>query len=78
LNYEAGCNPINMSFVTGLGWKRQREIVDQYSANDRRVLPKTGVPISNFQEGFTWTWVYGGELTALCWPKKDPETKSYF
>ena len=68
LNYEAGGNPINMTFVTGMGWKRQREIVDQYSANDRRTLPKIGVPISNLQEGFTWTWVYGGELTALCFP----------
>jgi len=77
LNYEAGANPINMTFVTGLGWKRQREIVDQYSANDRRVLPKIGNPISNLQEGFTWTWVYGGELTALCSPPDGAQTAPY-
>jgi hypothetical protein len=77
LNYEAGCNPVNVSYVTGLGWKRQREIVDQYSANDRRTLPKIGVPISNLQEGFTWTWVYGGELTALCYPHDGAETAPY-
>ncbi len=77
LNYEAGCNPVNMTYVTGLGWKRQREIVDQYSANDRRTLPKTGIPISNLQEGFTWTWVYSGELTALCSPPDGAQTAPY-
>ena len=33
LNYEAGCNPVNVSYLTGLGWKRPREIVDQYAQN---------------------------------------------
>jgi len=56
-----------MTYVTGLGWKRQRLIVDQYSANDRGSA-KDGVPVSNIQEGFTWTWVYGGELSTLCFP----------
>ncbi len=51
LNYEAGCNPVNVSYITGLGWKRQREVVDQYSENDWHTLPKDGVPISNMQEG---------------------------
>ncbi|MEW6305433.1 MAG: glycoside hydrolase family 9 protein, partial [Verrucomicrobiota bacterium] len=68
VNYEGGCNPVNVTYVTGLGWKRQRQIVDQYSANDRRVLPKIGVPIGNIQSGFVWTGTYGGELTALCFP----------
>lgn len=77
LNYEAGCNPINMTFVTGIGWKRQREIVDQYSANDRHTLPKTGIPVSNLQEGFTWTWTYGGELGALCSPPDGAQTAPY-
>jgi hypothetical protein len=77
LNYEAGCNPINMTFVTGIGWKRQREIVDQYSANDRRTMPKSGIPVSNLQEGFTWTWTYGGELSALCSPSDGAATSPY-
>ena len=68
LNYEAGCNPLNVTYVTGLGWKRQRLVVDQYSANDRRTLPKIGIPIGNLQEGFWWTWTYGAELTMLCSP----------
>jgi hypothetical protein len=77
LNYEAGCNPINLTYVTGLGWRRQREIVDQYSANDRRVLPKIGVPVSNLQEGFFWTWTYGAELSALCSPSDGAATAPY-
>src|SRR5205814_186548 len=28
-NYQHGCNPLNLSFVTGSGWKRQRTIVNQ-------------------------------------------------
>ena len=28
MNYEGGCNPVNVSYITGLGlWKRQRDIV---------------------------------------------------
>ena len=68
MNYEGGCNPVNVTYVTGLGWKRQREIVDQYSQSDRRVLPKTGIPLGNIQNGFVWVNTYGTELAALCYP----------
>jgi len=77
VNYETGCNPVNVAYVTGLGWKRQRQVVDQYSANDRRVLPKDGIPIGNIQAGFVWTWTYGGELTALCFPSDGADTAPY-
>ncbi len=77
LNYEDGCNPINVAFVTGLGWKRQREIVDQYSENDQHVLPKDGVPISNLQEGFVWTFTYGYELSPLCYPSDGLQNAPY-
>jgi hypothetical protein len=42
LNYEAGCNPVNVCYITDLGWKRQRELVDQYAMNDRRALRQAG------------------------------------
>ncbi|HEX4265675.1 MAG TPA: glycoside hydrolase family 9 protein [Verrucomicrobiae bacterium] len=77
LNYEAGCNPINTTYITGLGWKRQREVVDQYSENDRHTLPKDGVPISNLQEGFVWTWTYGWDLSPLCFPSDGAQTAPY-
>jgi hypothetical protein len=77
VNYEIGCNPINTSYLTGLGWKRQREVVDQYSENDRHTLPKDGVPVSNMQEGFVWTWTYGYDLTPLCFPTDGAQTAPY-
>jgi len=77
LNYEGGCNPVNVSYVTGLGWKRQRNVVDQYSLNDRRALPKDGIPISNIQANFRSTWVYGWELGGLTYPSDYAETAPY-
>lgn len=77
LNYEGGCNPVNVTYITGLGWKRQREVVDQYSENDWATLPKDGVPISNMQEGFVWTFTYGWEMSPLCFPVDGAQTAPY-
>src|SRR5262249_1853776 len=68
MNYEAGCNPINISYLCGIGWKREREIVDQYAQNDRRVLPPSGIPVGNIQSGFGWLDAYKEELGALSFP----------
>jgi hypothetical protein len=77
LNFEGGCNPVNVTYVTGLGWKRQREVVDQYSENDWHALPKDGVPLGNIQQGFVWTFEYGYELTPLCFPADGALTAPY-
>ena len=74
MNYEGGANPVNVTHVTGLGWRRQREIVDQYSQSDRRLLPKTGIPLGNVQNGFVWVNTYGTELAALCYPSDSATT----
>jgi hypothetical protein len=68
LNYEAGCNPVNVCYITGLGWKRQRETVHHYAMNDRRVLPPSGLPLGNVQAGFGWLQLYKQELGALTFP----------
>ncbi|MBV9469091.1 MAG: glycoside hydrolase family 9 protein [Abitibacteriaceae bacterium] len=68
LNYEGGTNPNNVTFLTGLGWKRQREIVHQYAMNDRRVLPPSGIPLGSIQEGFMYLEPYKKELGALTFP----------
>src|SRR5205823_14022907 len=68
LNYEAGCNPLNVCYLTGVGVKRQRETVNQYAQNDRRILPPTGIPLGNIQSGFAWLSNYTTELGALCSP----------
>ena len=77
LNYEGGCNPVNVSYLTGVGWKRPRNIVDQYSLNDRRALPKDGVPVSNIQSGFSSVWTYGSELSALVYPSDYIDSAPY-
>jgi hypothetical protein len=76
-NYEAGGNPLNVSFVTGLGWKRQREIVHQYAQNDRRVLPPSGIPLGNIQASFDYLNNYKSELGALCFPQDGAATAPY-
>ncbi len=76
-NYEMGCNPVNVSYLTGTGWKRQREIVDQYAQNDYRVLPPSGIPLGNITANFYWTGTYQTELDALCFPSDEEFTAPY-
>ena len=77
LNYEEGCNPINVTYLTGLGWKRQREIVHQYAQNDRRILPPTGIPLGNIQGGFTWMDSYKKDLGDLSFPSDGDQSSPY-
>jgi hypothetical protein len=72
LNYEGGCNPVNVCYVTGLGWKRQREIVHQHAQNDRRILPPSGIPQGNVQSHFAYQELYKSELNNMCFPINDP------
>ena len=76
LNYEAGCNPVNVCYLTGLGWQRQDEIVHHYAMNDRRILPPDGIPIGNSQSSFMWLENYKDELAALSFPRDDAD-RSY-
>ncbi|HLP25193.1 MAG TPA: glycoside hydrolase family 9 protein, partial [Acidobacteriota bacterium] len=71
MNYEGGTNPVNISYLTGLGTKRQREIVHQYAQNDRRVLPQSGIPQGNVQGSFAYLPLYTSELGALTFPSDD-------
>lgn len=57
-NYEGGSNPLNLPFVTGIGMKRQQEIVSQYAWNDRRVLPPAGIPQGNVRQGYGYLEAY--------------------
>jgi hypothetical protein len=77
LNYELGCNPVNISYTTGLGWKWQHEIVHQYAMNDRRQLPPSGIPVGNIQGGFMWLDHYKQELGALTFPADGDQSNPY-
>lgn len=74
LNYEGGSNAVNVCYITGLGWKRQNEIVHQYAQNDDRVLPPNGIPLGNLQTGPVYTGTYGTELAELTFPRDSAGT----
>ncbi|MEO5803089.1 MAG: glycoside hydrolase family 9 protein [Verrucomicrobiota bacterium] len=73
MNYEVGCNPVNISYVTGVGWKRPREMVHHYAQNDWRILPPSGLAIGNIQEGLPYLEPYQKELGALTFPSDGDE-----
>jgi hypothetical protein len=73
LNYEEGCNPVNITYLTGLGWKRQHAMVDQFALNSRQALPPTGLPLGNIQAGLGWLDLYQREPSELSFPSdSDP------
>ena len=76
-NYEEGCNPVNVTYVAGLGWKRQREMVDQYAQNSRHLLPPTGLPFGNIQGGISWTDHYQKEPAELSFPPDGDSRQPY-
>ena len=68
MNYEGGTNPVNVTFLTGLGLKRQQENVSQYAQNSRRILPPSGIPLGQVTAGFEYLSSYGSELSELSYP----------
>ena len=77
LNYDEGCNPVNITYLTGLGMKRQREIVHQYAQNDRRILPPTGILLGNIQAGMGWLDLYKKVPAELSFPTDAEGQPSY-
>lgn len=76
-NYEMGCNPVNVTYLTGLGWKRQREIVHQYTLNDSHVLPLNGIPLGNIQASYDYLQLYKSELGNLSYPSDSAYSGTY-
>lgn len=77
LNYEGGCNPVNVAFVSGLGWKRQRDVVHQYALADHRTIAPSGIPIGGFTSTSPYSEVYKGELRAMDYPDDEAGTGPY-
>jgi hypothetical protein len=77
LNYEAGCNPVNASFVAGLGVRRPTQMVGQYRINNRHVLPPDGEPMSNVHSSFGYLPVYGNDLSGASFPADGVTGSSY-
>jgi hypothetical protein len=77
MNYEGGCNPVNVAFLTGLGVHRQREIVDQFAQNDGRTLPPSGIPLGNIQAAFQYLPDYGLDLRNASYPDDNATSAPY-
>jgi hypothetical protein len=77
MNYEGGCNPVNVSYVTGLGWKRQKDIVSQWHSVSPATLPPTGIPVGNVTASFFYTSTYGAMPEALTYPSDSAATAPY-
>jgi hypothetical protein len=58
INFEGGSNPLDMTYITGIGSKRQRDIVHQYAWNDHRILPPAGLPLGNIQANYGYLETY--------------------
>jgi hypothetical protein len=77
MNYEGGCNPVNVCYLEGLGLKRQQQTVSQYAQNSRRMLSPTGDTIGQVTAGFEYLNSYGSELSELSYPTDSGATNSY-
>jgi hypothetical protein len=77
INYELGTNPVNVSYVTGLGRKWPREMVHQYAQAARRVLPPSGLPFGSVQADFQYVDHYKTELRLTSFPADDAATAPY-
>ena len=77
MNYEGGCNPVNVAYVTGMGYKRQRDIVSQWHSVAPSTLPPTGIPVGNVTGMFPYMSTYNGMLSGLCYPSDTSDTAPY-
>ncbi|MES2695665.1 MAG: glycoside hydrolase family 9 protein, partial [Verrucomicrobiota bacterium] len=80
MNYEGGANPVNVPYLTGIGVKRQREIVHQWANTDTRGLPMNGIPQGNVQASYDMLWHYsasGNELSKLSFPSDNTGGATY-
>jgi hypothetical protein len=77
MNYEGGNNPVNVTYVEGLGQKREQQSVSQYAQNSRRVLSPTGDTIGQVTAGFEYLNSYGSELSELSYPTDSGNSSPY-
>ncbi len=77
LDFELGVNPNNMTYVTGLGRRRQFEIVHQWARNDSFALPMSGLPLGSLQDGLPWIQPYEGALGTFSFPSDGDTAEPY-
>lgn len=77
LNYEMGANPVSVSYLTGTGYKRQRETVNLLGLFDDREWPPSGIPLGNIQAGYFDIYGTAPEMELLSYPADGAATAPY-
>lgn len=72
LDYICGANPSGYFLQTGLGAKRNIEVVDQESVYDRIIEPVPGLPLGIGSAGFYWLNQYGRSVGEGIYPDEWP------
>ncbi|NOZ01373.1 MAG: glycoside hydrolase family 9 [Deltaproteobacteria bacterium] len=76
IDYHLGANPLNLSYLTGVGFRRPLDIVSQWARNDKRELPPSGIPLGDVVTGYGWITGYDHERGRWSFPpdedRKDP------
>ena len=77
LNYEMGANPVSVSYLTGTGYKRQRETVNLLGLFDDHEWPPSGIPLGNIQAGYFDIYGTAPEMELLSYPADGAATAPY-
>jgi len=76
MDYHLGANPLNMSYLTGLGRRRPLDIVSQWAQNDWRTMPPSGIPLGDVVAGYGWVTGYEHARGRMSFPadndRRDP------
>jgi hypothetical protein len=75
VNYQAGGNPLNVSFLSGLGWKQPRNFVSQWANNDERKLPPIGHTSGSVNSSLPFLDRYQAQLGKLTYPPYSHESQ---
>lgn len=72
MSYTFGANPFGYFLHTGLGSKRNIEVVSDYANNDNVIEPIPGIPLGIGSPGFYWLDRYDKKLGAGTYPEEWP------
>ncbi|MCP4176800.1 MAG: hypothetical protein GY756_03460 [bacterium] len=75
IHYTLGSNPMNKTFITGMGYNRFHEIVDQKSIYDNIEQPVSGLPVSPVTTEYTYLHKYNINFNKLTYPASKFDTK---
>lgn len=73
IHFTLGANPSNMTYITGMGYKRLRSTVDQESRFDGIDAPVVGLPMSPMVTGYSWSNVYARDISNYTYPRDNPD-----